>query len=62
MRGARHATLVGKSELPATATPPDEIYTHTVWLCQHVHETAGKIVSGYDSVLQGLTGLLGKSG
>jgi hypothetical protein len=54
------AALMADPNLLATATPPTEIYTHTVWLGQRVHETAGKIVSGYESVLQELTGLPAK--
>lgn len=54
------AALIANPNILATATPPDEIYTHTVWLGQRVHETAGKIVSGYDSVLQELSGLPAK--
>jgi hypothetical protein len=49
--------LIANPNLLATEQPPQEIYTHTVWLGQRVHETAGKIVSGYDSVLEGLTGM-----
>jgi hypothetical protein len=51
------SALIADPNLLATAAPPGEIYTHTVWLGQRVHETAGKIISGYDSVLQELTGL-----
>jgi hypothetical protein len=49
--------LIANPNLLAAEQPPQEIYTHTVWLGQRVHETAGKIVSGYDSVLEGLTGM-----
>jgi hypothetical protein len=51
------AALIQNPNLLATPTPPVEIYTHTVWLGQRVHETAGKITSGYQSVLDGLQGL-----
>jgi hypothetical protein len=51
------AALTANPNLLATTNPPTEIYTHTVWLGQRVHETAGKIVSGYQSVLDGLPGL-----
>lgn len=72
MRGVREASkefgdpkslraeLIKNPNLLATAEPPQEIYTHTVWLGQRVHETAGKLVSGYGSVLDGLTGLPAK--
>ncbi len=52
--------LIVNPNLLATPTPPAEIYTHTVWLGQRVHETAGRIVSGYESVLEELPGMPGK--
>lgn len=51
------AALIKDPNLLATKEPPQEIYTHTVWMGQRVHETAGRIASGYESVLEGLTGL-----
>jgi hypothetical protein len=51
------AALINDPNLLATKEPPAEIYTHTVWLGQRVHQTAGTIVSGYESVLEGLSGL-----
>jgi len=54
------AALIKDPNLLATKVAPVEIYTHTVWLGQRVHETAGKIVSGYQSVHDGLKDLPGK--
>jgi Apolipoprotein L len=54
------ASLIANPNLLATKEPPAEIYTHTVWLGQRVHETAGKLQSGYQSVLDELPGLPGK--
>ena len=54
------AALIANPNLLATQTPPAEIYTHTVWLGQRVHETAGKLQSGYQSVLDELPGLPSK--
>ncbi|WP_426756939.1 alpha-xenorhabdolysin family binary toxin subunit A [Myxococcus sp. Y35] len=54
---ALRAALIANPNLLATPEPPSEIYTHTVWLGQRVNETAGKLVSGYTSVLDGLSGL-----
>jgi len=51
------AALIENPNLLATQEPPTEIYTHTVWLGQRVHQTAKNLVSGYESVLEGLTGL-----
>ena len=51
------AALIKNPGLLATKEAPTEIYTHTVWLGQRVHETSATIVSGYQSVLDGLTGL-----
>lgn len=51
------AALIKNPGLLAAKAAPTEIYTHTVWLGQRVHETAATIVSGYQSVLEGLTGL-----
>jgi hypothetical protein len=51
------AALIKNPDLLAGDKPPEEIYTHTVWLGQRVNETAGRLVSGYGSVLEGLTGL-----
>lgn len=49
--------LIENPNLLASAEPPSEIYTHTVWMGQRMHETAGKLASGYDSVFEGLSGL-----
>jgi hypothetical protein len=54
------AALIANPNLLATKEPPAEIYTHTVWLGQRVHETAGKLQSGYQSVLDELSGLPSK--
>ncbi len=54
------AALIANPNLLATKEPPAEIYTHTVWLGQRVHETAGRLQSGYQSVLDELPGLPGK--
>lgn len=51
------AALIKDPNLLATKAPPQEIYSHTVWLGQRVHETAGRIASGYASVLEELSGL-----
>lgn len=51
------AALIKDPNILATPQPPTEIYTHTVWMGQRVHETAGRIVSGYESVLEALPGL-----
>jgi hypothetical protein len=51
------AALIKNPNLLATKVPPTEIYTHTVWMGQLVHKTAATIASGYESVLEGLTGL-----
>jgi Apolipoprotein L len=51
------AALIKNPNLLATKTPPSEIFTHTVWMGQRVHETAGKIISGYDSVYSELKDL-----
>jgi hypothetical protein len=51
------AALIKNPNILALKEPPKEIYTHTVWLGQRVHETAGKIVSGYQGVLDALPGL-----
>jgi hypothetical protein len=54
------AALIADPALLATKEPPAEIYTHTVWLGQRVHETASKLQSGYRSVLDDLGGLPAK--
>jgi hypothetical protein len=54
------AALIANPNLLATQDPPAEIYTHTVWLGQRIHETAGKLQSGYQSVLDELSGLPSK--
>jgi uncharacterized membrane protein len=54
------AALIKNPSLLATPQPPQEIYTHTAWMGQRVHETALKIASGYESVLEGLSGLPAK--
>ncbi|NJM44812.1 MAG: alpha-xenorhabdolysin family binary toxin subunit A [Alkalinema sp. RU_4_3] len=51
------AALIKNPNLLATKTPPSEIFSHTVWMGQRVHETAGKIISGYDSVYSELKDL-----
>lgn len=51
------AALISNPNLLATPTPPNEIYTHTVWLGQRVHQTAATLASGYESVYEGLNGL-----
>jgi len=51
------AALIANPGVLAGANAPNEIYTHTVWLGQRVHQTASTIASGYQSVLAGLTGL-----
>ncbi|EAW37850.1 hypothetical protein, partial [Lyngbya sp. PCC 8106] len=51
------AQLISNPNLLATDEPPEEIYTHTVWLGQRVNSTAGRFVSGYQSVLDELGGL-----
>jgi len=51
------AALIKDPKLLASKVPPKEIYTHTAWLGQRVHETAGNIVTGYESALEGLSGL-----
>lgn len=51
------AALIKNPGLLATKDAPTEIYNHTVWVGQRVHETSATIVSGYQSVLDGLTGL-----
>jgi len=51
------AALIANPGILASAEAPDEIYTHTVWMGQRVHQTASTIVSGYQSVLDGLVGL-----
>ncbi len=57
---ALRKALIANPNLLATPTPPAAIYTHTVWLGQRVHETAGKIASGYESVLKELPGMTNK--
>jgi hypothetical protein len=49
--------LIKDPGLLATPDAPAEIYTHTVWLGQRVHQTAATIASGYQTVLNELTGL-----
>ncbi len=51
------AALIKNPSLLATPTPPAEIYTHTVWLGQRVHETSVKLASGFQSVLEELPSL-----
>lgn len=51
------AALIENPNLLSTAEAPDQIYTHTVWLGQRVHQTAATIASGYQSVLDGLSGM-----
>ena len=57
---ALRAALINDPNLLANPTPPKEIYSHTVWMGQRVHTTAATVVSGYESVLDGLTGLPSK--
>lgn len=54
---ALRAALIANPQLLATDTPPNEIYSHTVWMGQRVHTTAATLVSGYEFVLQENTGL-----
>src|SRR5919199_356770 len=54
------AALISNPNLLATPTPPNEIYTHTVWLGQRVHQTAAMLASGYESVYDGLKDLPAK--
>lgn len=54
------ADLIKNPNLLATKDPPQEIYTHTVWMGQRVHATAATIVSGYQSVLESQPGLPSK--
>lgn len=51
------AQLIANPNLLAGPDAPSEIYTHTVWLGQRVHQTASTIASGYQSVLDGLSGM-----
>lgn len=51
------AALKTNPNLLATAEPPSEIYTHTVWLGQKVHATSLSLASGYESVLAELPDL-----
>ncbi len=51
------AALIEDPNLLSSAEAPREIYTHTVWLGQRVHQTAATIASGYQSVLDGLSGM-----
>jgi hypothetical protein len=55
--GTLRAALLQDPNLLATERPPDEIYTHAIWLGQRVHLAAGRIASGYESVLNTLPGL-----
>lgn len=54
------AQLIEDPNLLSTKEPPAEIYTHTVWMGQRVHQTAATLASGYESVLDGLQGLPAK--
>jgi hypothetical protein len=54
---ALRAAVIKNPGLLSTPNAPTEIYTHTVWLGQRVHQTAQTIASGYQTVLDGLTGL-----
>lgn len=51
------AALIKDPGILATPNPPEEIYTHTVWLGQRVHDTSTRLVSGYESVLLELPSL-----
>lgn len=51
------AALKENPNLLATAEPPSEIYTHTVWLGQRVHTTSQALATGYESVLAELPSL-----
>lgn len=51
------AQLTANPGLLATAEPPTEIYTHTVWMGQKIHTTADTLVTGFEGVLNGLSGL-----
>ncbi|MFZ4701330.1 MAG: alpha-xenorhabdolysin family binary toxin subunit A [Candidatus Methylumidiphilus sp.] len=54
------AALIKDPNILAAKEPPAAIYTHTVWLGQRVHQTAGTIASGYESVFEGLKDLPAK--
>lgn len=54
---ALRASLISNPNVLASSDPPDEIYTHCVWLGQKVHTTAQALQSGYGSVLDALPGL-----
>jgi hypothetical protein len=51
------AALKENPSLLATAEPPSEIYTHTVWLGQKVHTTSQALATGYESVIAELPSL-----
>lgn len=53
--------LTANPALLASDEAPKEIYTHTVWLGQRVNQTAFKIQSGYQSVLDEVSGLPSQS-
>ena len=49
------AQLISNPNILGTPTPPNEIYTHIVWLGQRVHQTAATLASGYEGVLDEFT-------
>ncbi|MEO8165780.1 MAG: alpha-xenorhabdolysin family binary toxin subunit A [Betaproteobacteria bacterium] len=51
------AKLKEDPNLLMTPEPPQEVYTHTVWLGNKVHQTAQSIADGYESVLELNSGL-----
>jgi hypothetical protein len=51
------ASLIQNPNLLATAQPPDEIYTHTVWLGQKIHNTSQTLASGFKTVLDEVSSL-----
>lgn len=57
---ALRSALIQNPNLLATDTPPNEIYTHTVWMGQRVHQTAINLISGYESVFESLKDLPAK--
>lgn len=54
------AELIKNPNILATEDPPEEIYTHTVWMGQRVHQTSATIVSGYQSILAELPNMPSK--
>lgn len=52
--------LIANPNLLASAKPPEEIYTHTIWLGQRVHQTSKNLASNYQEVYDLLQGLPAK--